>query len=69
MYTRLIVAYRPDPKHGNTDAMSRCVIIEIVRDCPQTYPLLEYLKYGPGVQCTKRAHDMASSMKMRPYIV
>jgi hypothetical protein len=22
MYTRLIVAYRPDPKHGNWEAMS-----------------------------------------------
>ena len=42
----------------------------MVRDrCPQTYPLLEYLKYGPGAKCTKRTHGIAILMKIRPYIV
>ena len=59
------VTYRPDPK--NSDAMSRCIT---PRDCD--CPLidnLEYMKCGRCAKCTKRAHDMASSMTMSPYSV
>jgi hypothetical protein len=61
------VEYRPGPKHGNSDAMSRCIN---PRDCDcHLIDNLEYMKYGPCAKCTKRAHDTASSMTMSPYSV
>ncbi|CAC5378598.1 unnamed protein product [Mytilus coruscus] len=53
--------YRPGPKHGNADAMSRCSNPRDC-DCPETYNM-EYLKCGSCAKCTQTALDMASSMK------
>jgi hypothetical protein len=54
------VEYRPGSKHGNADAMSRCLNPREC-DCPET-DHLEYLKCGPCAKCTKRAYDMMSSL-------
>ena len=54
------VEYRPGPKHGNADAMSRC---KNPRDCDCPYTdNLESLKCGPCKKCKKRAQDMASTL-------
>ena len=54
------VEYRPGPKHGNSDSMSRC---NNPRDCNcPDQDNLEYLKCGPCKKCHKRALDMMSTM-------
>jgi hypothetical protein len=54
------VEYRPGNKHGNADAMSRCLNPREC-DCPQT-DNLEYLKCGPCAKCMQRAENMSSSL-------
>jgi hypothetical protein len=53
------VEYRPGSKHGNADAMSRCLNPREC-DCPET-DHLEYLKCGPCAKCTKRAWSVFNS--------
>ena len=57
-----VIEYRPGPKHGNADAMSRCNNPKDC-ECPNT-DHLEYLKCGPCPKCAKRAQDMESTLNL-----
>ena len=54
-----MVEYRPGKKHGNADAMSRCVN---PRECQCDMPEEPMLECGPCQKCQKRSDDMCSSL-------
>ncbi|VDI17858.1 Hypothetical predicted protein [Mytilus galloprovincialis] len=55
------IQYRPGPKHGNADFMSRCLNPKDC-DCPLN-DNMEYLSCGPCKKCTRRAQNMLSTWK------